>query len=89
VTKCPPEEDLLAFHLGTLPDVLVDAVGDHLEECPDCEATLSRFEKSDDLLLAALRKPVSDVYLKSTSSRVGSAELDTSFVTTVPDLPGY
>jgi WD40 repeat protein/serine/threonine protein kinase len=89
VTKCPPEEDLLAFHLGTLPDVLVDAVGDHLEECTECEETLSRFEKSDDLLLAALRKPVSDVYLKSTSSKEGSAEADTSFEVTVPDLPGY
>jgi WD40 repeat protein/serine/threonine protein kinase len=79
----------LAFHLGTLPDVLVDSVGDHLEECPECEATVERFEKSDDLVLAALRKPVSDVYLKSTSSREGNAEADTSFVMTMPDLPGY
>jgi WD40 repeat protein/serine/threonine protein kinase len=79
----------LAFHLGNLPDVLVDSVGDHLEECPECEARLSRFEKSDDLLLAALRKPVSDVYLKNTSSRVSSAESDTTFVMTVPNLPGY
>ncbi len=89
MTKCPPEEELLAFHLGTLPDVLVDAVGDHLEECSNCEATIERFEKSDDGLLAALRKPPSDVYLQSTQSRDGSSESDTAFVMTVPSLPGY
>lgn len=89
MTQCPPETDLLAFHLGTLPVVRVDAVGDHLEECPECEATIQRFEKSDDLLLAALRKPVSDIYPKSTFSREGSAEADTAFVMNVPDLPGY
>lgn len=79
----------MAFHLGTLPEVLVDVVGDHLEECSQCEATLSRFEKSDDLILAALRKPVSNLYSKSTFSKEGSAESDTSFVMTMPDLPGY
>ncbi len=53
--NCPPKEDLLAFHLGTLPESAVDVLGDHLEECADCEATLERFEASDDPFLAALQ----------------------------------
>jgi serine/threonine protein kinase len=72
-----------------LPDALVDAVGDHLEECPECEAAIERFEKSEDLLLAVLRQPVPDTCLKNAQSQAESAESETAFVMNVPSLPGY
>ena len=56
---CPSEEQLRAFHLGTLPDSEVDALTEHLERCPACETALQRLDAAPDPLLSALRKPVS------------------------------
>jgi hypothetical protein len=54
---CPSEQDLLAFHLGTLSGEILEKVADHLEGCPSCEAAVDRLESSADPLLAALRGP--------------------------------
>jgi serine/threonine protein kinase len=58
IEQCPSEQDLLAFHLGTLEDDAVDGVSDHLETCARCEEVLRRFDGAADPLLSALRKPV-------------------------------
>jgi eukaryotic-like serine/threonine-protein kinase len=57
-SNCPAEEQLLAFHFGTLPDSEVDALAEHLERCALCETALQRLDKAVDPLLSALRKPV-------------------------------
>ncbi len=55
---CPSDQELLAFHLGTLGDGEVDGLTDHLETCVRCEDALRRLDGSVDPLLSALRKPV-------------------------------
>jgi WD40 repeat protein/tRNA A-37 threonylcarbamoyl transferase component Bud32 len=91
VRNCPPQEELLAFHLGTLPEIAVDALAEHLEECSDCSATLQRFEESDDPFFEALRHPSPEIYSDSTRIPDGHAEdeADTAFVVEVLSLPGY
>src|SRR5262249_10484850 len=56
--SCPSQEELLAFHLGRLPDGEVDALTEHLEKCARCEAVVQSLDSASDPLLVALRKPV-------------------------------
>jgi WD40 repeat protein/tRNA A-37 threonylcarbamoyl transferase component Bud32 len=53
--KCPTEQELSGFHLGTQPESVQDAIADHLETCTDCEIVLQRLETGTDAILAALR----------------------------------
>src|SRR4051812_45331551 len=53
--KCPTEQQLSAFHLGTQPESVQDAIADHLETCAGCEIALERLETGTDAILAALR----------------------------------
>src|SRR5947209_4823532 len=55
---CPSDQELQAFHLGTLPEAELDVVAEHLESCSRCEAAVREFDTSFDPLLAALRKPM-------------------------------
>jgi WD40 repeat protein/serine/threonine protein kinase len=89
--KCPPQEELRAFHLGVLPESAVDALGEHLEHCPDCEATLQHWEESDDPFYVALRQPVKDKNAAITTMQGANveSEFDSTFVLNVPALPGY
>jgi WD40 repeat protein/serine/threonine protein kinase len=54
---CPSEDRLLAFHLGALPEAELEAVAQHLETCPTCEARLMRMDTVVDPLVAGLRQP--------------------------------
>ena len=53
---CPPEQDLLAFHQGTLPEAALEVVAQHLETCTVCEAAAVRLESTTDPLLAIVRR---------------------------------
>ena len=55
---CPSGEDLKAYAWGELPRQHADALADHLEACPRCEATVQTLERQGDTLLAKLRLPV-------------------------------
>ncbi|MGO8750100.1 MAG: SUMF1/EgtB/PvdO family nonheme iron enzyme [Thermoguttaceae bacterium] len=57
-TTCPSGEDLKAYAWGELPVQHADALADHLEACPRCEATVQTLERQGDTLLATLRLPV-------------------------------
>jgi serine/threonine protein kinase len=57
-SDCPSHHDLVAFHLGTLPESQLDGVAEHLEKCPACEAALARLDTSVDPVVAVLRKPI-------------------------------
>jgi eukaryotic-like serine/threonine-protein kinase len=84
---CPTGEELLAFHRGTLSEVEVDGVTDHLESCMSCEAAIRRLDEAADPLLSALRKPVA-----ADSSRTDSASTtrpDLTAPANWPQLPGY
>jgi len=41
---CPSDQALLAFHRGTLPAAELDALADHLETYPACEAAAQRLD---------------------------------------------
>lgn len=91
---CPPEPDLLAFHLGTLCDADVDRVAEHLETCTQCEAVVQRLETNVDPLLAALRIPVSgasDTFalISSRLRERDGAENGLPATSVWPELPGY
>ncbi len=94
MSDCPPETDLLAFHLGTLGDDEVERVADHLETCTLCEAAIQQLDTRIDPLLAALRKspPSSDLLewrIRSGESfRYGPDEAVPVWPEW-PDLPGY
>jgi hypothetical protein len=81
---CPSEQELLAFHLGMLPEQEVDTVAAHLDCCLGCEAALQKLDGVVDPLLSALRRPVADLALSDTASAANF--LDPNHW---PRLPGY
>jgi WD40 repeat protein len=56
---CPSEHELLALHLGRLPEDRLDAVAEHVETCPACQAAVEQLEGTPDRLLSVLLKPLS------------------------------
>jgi eukaryotic-like serine/threonine-protein kinase len=54
--ECPSQENLLAFHLGKLSEAQVEAVAEHLESCPLCEAAVEQLDASPDPILSVLRQ---------------------------------
>jgi serine/threonine protein kinase len=89
--NCPSEQELLAFHLGKLPESDVDAVAEHLEKCRHCESLLERLDTTTDLVLAALRKPVPANEIPTRlASEIGNLDpLDRFAPENWPSLPGY
>jgi eukaryotic-like serine/threonine-protein kinase len=89
---CLTEDELLAFHLGTLPEHEVEAAADHLEECPRCEAAFRRYDTVVDPVLNALRKdpPASPPHSSRAGTEVGG-HVDPKPPTRQegPSLPGY
>src|SRR3954467_3792437 len=53
---CPSNQDLCAFHHGTLSLAVLDAVADHLEACDHCQEALRRLDNQHDPVLASLRR---------------------------------
>ena len=56
-SDCPTEQELAAFNLGDLPEATLEAVSQHLESCPRCEAFLDGLDDRTDPAIAALRRP--------------------------------
>jgi eukaryotic-like serine/threonine-protein kinase len=54
IMTCPSQDDLLAFHLGNLPETQLDALGDHLETCLDCQGRVQKLDGASDPVLAVL-----------------------------------
>jgi WD40 repeat protein len=56
-TACPPESELIEFHLGRLSEAALRGLEDHLATCPRCETALQRLETRTDDFVAAIRRP--------------------------------
>jgi WD40 repeat protein len=54
-TACLTSDELHAFHLGDLPETLLDELGGHLEKCPHCEAAARALDGLSDPIVAAYR----------------------------------
>src|SRR5262249_61379581 len=52
---CSSLAELKAFALGDLCESRLDAVAEHLEDCPRCEALLNGMDRSADTVVAAVR----------------------------------
>lgn len=57
-TQCLAREKLRSYVLGELPEPESFRVSSHLEECSDCEATVSALDRESDTLIESLRTPV-------------------------------
>jgi WD40 repeat protein/serine/threonine protein kinase/tetratricopeptide (TPR) repeat protein len=54
--SCPRPEDLAAFVLGTLPELLLERIARHLDRCGSCEANVNALDQISDPLIAGLRR---------------------------------
>ncbi|HVX11158.1 MAG TPA: protein kinase [Pirellulales bacterium] len=59
--RCPSRDDLSDFCTGALSVELADEVADHIDGCPECEATLAQLEVGGVTLLAPLRETIPNV----------------------------
>jgi serine/threonine protein kinase len=55
-TDCPTRAELADFILGELPDNVLDAVSEHLEGCPRCEAQARAMDGLSDPVIAGIRR---------------------------------
>jgi serine/threonine-protein kinase len=55
-TRCLTSAELAAFHLGDLPETDLEAIGEHLEQCPRCDEAARALDGLSDLTLAAYRQ---------------------------------
>ena len=59
VTTCPSRETLFQYSVGMLGSQESDALDEHLENCPDCQATIVTLNDADDTVARRLRMPLS------------------------------
>jgi len=50
-TTCPNRETLLQYSIGTLAPQQRDALDEHLESCPDCQAVIMTLDDADDTVV--------------------------------------
>ncbi len=73
---CLDDASLRAYHLGTIPEALLDRVVNHLADCRRCESALEALRDADDAFLHNLRQ-----YLRDTPHTPGDGAGETG-----PDL---
>jgi WD40 repeat protein/tRNA A-37 threonylcarbamoyl transferase component Bud32 len=75
---CPTPEEWKAFSLGDLPDVVLEELGAHLENCPHCEAIARALDALSDPVAAAYRESALAAPLEEPAEppqRVGGYEI--------------
>jgi WD40 repeat protein/serine/threonine protein kinase len=86
---CPSREHLLAFHLGTLPENDVEAVGEHLETCARCAEVLEGLDDARDPVLEGLRHSKSVQRPAAAPTAVPQTQPYLPQQADWPCLPGY
>ena len=56
-TAHPRREQLSALVFGGLPDEEIEPLAEHVETCPECEATVQELETMADSLIDRIRQP--------------------------------
>jgi serine/threonine-protein kinase len=54
-SRCLSPEELTAFNLGDLPETMLDAIAEHLEQCPRCEAAARSLDGISDPIIESIR----------------------------------
>jgi WD40 repeat protein/serine/threonine protein kinase len=57
-TDCLSAEELIAFHLGNLPEDMLEKLAAHVEKCGRCEAAAQKLDDVSDPTVAAYRRSV-------------------------------
>lgn len=60
-TKCPTRDELYGYLVGALPSDKGETIGNHVESCTHCQATLEELDDSADILVAKLRGGAAEV----------------------------
>jgi serine/threonine protein kinase len=69
-SACPDREQLAGYVRGTLPEESFEAVAEHVESCPNCEATVLDLESHPDRVIEQLRTaPPADPFLEEPGCR--------------------
>ena len=55
-SSCPSRARLQAYVVGKLDDDTSEAISNHVDVCPDCQALIATVDDQDDTLLANLRR---------------------------------
>jgi serine/threonine protein kinase len=58
-STCPSRETLFQYSVGMLYGEQRDALDEHLDCCPDCQATIVTLDDADDTVISRLRTPLS------------------------------
>src|SRR3972149_4764090 len=56
-TACPTPEELRDYTLGRLAEKDWEAIADHVESCPQCQAAIATVDDIADTLVTQLREP--------------------------------
>jgi serine/threonine protein kinase len=68
--KCPNEQELREYSLGKLKPDCLETVAQHLEQCLNCQLTLSGLEDKEDTLVSQIRHKVGkDVFAEEAECR--------------------
>ncbi len=54
---CPNAEDLKNYTLGRLDEKAWQAIADHLDSCPQCQAAIATVDDVADTFVSQLREP--------------------------------
>ncbi len=74
-TTCPSRETLFRYSVGLLSEEQSEELADHLDSCPDCQATILTLDDADDTLIRRLRMPLgSESYLAEPQFQAAVAE---------------
>ena len=57
---CPTHDELLSYVVGRLPEDSADALAVHVDECSDCQMTLSDVDEGEDTLVVGLRESAAE-----------------------------
>jgi eukaryotic-like serine/threonine-protein kinase len=60
--RCPNREELAAFARALLPSQKMEAIADHVEQCPKCESAVEALMLVDPLLADLRRTPPDDAF---------------------------
>src|SRR6516165_10572134 len=83
-SDCPTEQERAGFNRGEVPEGSLEAISQHLESCPGCEAFLDSLDGRTDSAIAALRYPGSGRAI----GRIGALTASRA-AADLPVVPGY
>jgi hypothetical protein len=58
--ECVTQAELTSFHLGDLPEDVLDGIAEPMEECPRCQALAKALDGLSDSVMAAVRHAAAD-----------------------------